>query len=180
MLRACWFLAAVFVCNGADLTKEQVLDRWATALGGREKLESVRTMHMTGSVETGGLKGTFERWSTLRGESRMSLDMSGALRQVNIFNGREGWVLDTSGSAHDLSGGNLRSAISDAYEATHSYFFSGRREGTVVFVGPEQGAYVMRLEPEGGNPVTVYLDSKTFLPLREETTGPLGNKRTTT
>ncbi len=168
---------------GSALTKEQVLDRWAAALGGREKLESVRTMHMSGSVETGGLKGTFERWSTSRGESRMALDMSGALRQVNIFDGREAWVLDTSGSVHDLSGGNLRSAVSGAYEATHSYFFSGRRPGKVVYVGPDTGAqgdYIIRLEPEGGNPVTVYLDPKTFLPLREETAGPLGNQRTTT
>ena len=182
-IKASWFLAAVCVCNGAELTKEQVLDRWAAALGGREKLESVRTMHTTGLVETGGLKGTFERWSTSRGESRMALDMSGALRQVNIFDGREGWVLDTSGSVHDLSSGNLRSAVSGAYESTHSYFFSARRPGKVVYAGPDagsQGAYVIRLEPEGGNPVTVYLDPKTFLPVREETAGPLGNKRTTT
>jgi hypothetical protein len=37
----------------------------------------------------------------------------------------------------------------------------------------------MRLEPDGGNPVTVFLDEQTFLPKREETAGPLGNRSIT-
>ncbi len=161
---------------GSPLTKEQVLDRWASALGGRDNLEKVRSVHATGVVETGGMRGTFERWSTSRGESRMALDMSGALRQVNVFDGREGWAVDPSGSVHELSAGNLRSAVSGAYESTHSFLFPGRRPGNVVLVG-QNGGYIVRLEPEGGNPITVYLDEKTFLPVREETAGPLGNNR---
>jgi len=32
------------------------------------------------------------------------------------------------------------------------------------------------MEPEGGTAITVFLDDKTFLPLREETSGPMGNR----
>jgi hypothetical protein len=39
-----------------------------------------------------------------------------------------------------------------------------------------QDAYVVHLEPENGNPVTVYLDTETFLPKREETSGPMGKR----
>ena len=168
--------------NAAELTRDQVLDRWAAALGGRENLEKVRTIHTQGSVETGGVKGTYERWSTWRGEFRMAIDLSGAIRQVNIFDGQQGWAVDSSGSVHELSGGNLRSAASSAYEASDSFLFTGRLAGEVIFSGRDAGqsAYVVRLEPAGGNPVTVFLDERTFLPRREETAGPLGNNRSIT
>ena len=107
--------------NAAALTKEQVLDRWAAVLGGREKLEKLRTIHTRGSIQTGGLNGTFERWSTWRGEFRMVIDLSSAIHQVNIFDGNQGWAMDASGSVHDLSAGDLRSAISSAYEASKSF-----------------------------------------------------------
>jgi len=158
-----------------------MLDRWAGALGGRDKLERIRTVHSLGSVETGGMKGTFERWSTWRGESRTVLDISGAIHQVSIFDGKQGWAMDSSGAVHQLSAGNLRSAASGAYESSDSFFFPGRLPGAVVFLGRDssQSAYVIRLEPEGGNPVTVSLDENTFLPKREESAGPLGNIHTT-
>ncbi|HLK22846.1 MAG TPA: pepsin/retropepsin-like aspartic protease family protein [Bryobacteraceae bacterium] len=168
--------------SGADLTKEQLLDHWAAALGGREKLQKLRAVHTQGTIETGGVKGTFERWSTWRGEFHMTIDLGGAIHQENIFDGKQGWAMDASGSVHDLSGGNLRSAISSAYEASESFFFAGRLAGEIVFIGRDaaQFAYVIRLEPAGGNPVTVFLDENTLLPKREETMGPLGNKRTLT
>lgn len=178
----CFVVLAPAQSPGADFTKEQLLDRWAAALGGRDKLETLRGIHTQGTIETGGVKGTFERWSTWRGEFHMTIDLGGAIHQENIFNGKQGWAMDASGSVHDLSGGNLRSAISSAYEASESFFFPGRLPGQALLIGRDaaQSAYVIRLEPSGGNPVTVFLDDNTFLPKREETTGPLGNNRTIT
>jgi hypothetical protein len=130
----CWVVLFITAQNSSfALTKEQVLDRWAAALGGREKLEQIRTVHSRGSVETGGVKGTFERWSTWRGESRGTLDISGAIHQLNIFDGKQGWVMDSSGAVHELSAGNLRSAVSGAYEASESFLFPRRLTGTVKF-----------------------------------------------
>lgn len=168
--------------SGPPLTQEQVLERWATALGGRDRLEHLRSVHLKGTVETGGMNGTFERWTTWRGESRMALDIAGAIRQITIFDGKQGWVLDANGVAHELAGGNLRSTVSSAYEASQSYLFAGRLPGHIVFSGHDAGAsaYILRLEPDGGAPVTVYLDDTTFLPRKEESAGPLGNQRTIT
>jgi len=167
--------STIFLLFAIVLTKQQALDHWAAALGGRENLEKVRAVHVKGSVETGGMHGTFERWSTSRGEFRTTLDLSGAIRQVTIFDGREGWAMDSSGAVHELSAGNLRSAVSSAFESSLSFLFSGRMPGTVTLASGG-----VRLEPQGGNPATVYLDEKTFLPEREETAGPLGNNRTIT
>src|SRR5262245_5638239 len=160
------------------LSKEQVLARWADALGGREALQTVANVHLRGSIETSGLKGTYERWITSRGEFRTSVDLSDAFRQTNIFDGQEGWVLDTSGTVHELSGDTLKGVVSASYEASYSFLFSDRLPGQVELVGGDQGQgeYVVRLMPENGSVVTVYLDRKTFLPSREEARGPMGNR----
>lgn len=160
------------------LTSEQVLDRWADALGGRENLRNVRTIHQRGTVEVGGVKGTYERWTTSRAELRMAVEIPGGFRQVSIFDGQKGWALDSSGTPHELSGGSLRSAVSGAYEASDSFLFPGRIPGHIELTseGPNHEAYVLSLEPDGGNPITMYLDERTFLPLREETAGPMGNR----
>ena len=187
----CWVLAIVLsfvvapAANGAvsaqeaaALTKEEILEKWAEALGGRENLQAVSTIHLRGAVATGGLKGTFERWATSRGEFRTTLDLSAAFHQVSIYDGHGGWVVDSGGTVHELSGGALKSVISSAYEASYSFIFPGRMPGRVELLGEDasQGTYILRLEPDASSPVTVYLDQKTCLPQREEITGPMGNR----
>src|SRR5208282_4943235 len=159
-------------------TKEQVLDKWAEALGGRENLQHVRTIHLRGTIETRGMKGTYERWATSHGEFRMAVELSSAFHQLTIFNGEKGWTLDSSGTPHELSGISLRSVVSSAYEASNSFLFTDRISGHIEFEGenPDHDAYTLRLEPHGGNPVTMYLDKQTFLPLRAEIAGPMGNR----
>ncbi|HKW32310.1 MAG TPA: aspartyl protease family protein [Candidatus Acidoferrum sp.] len=164
--------------SGSQLSKEQVLTRWADALGGRAALQNVVSVHLRGSIETSGLKGTYERWTSSRGEFRTSVDLAGAFRQVNVFDGRTGWMLGTSGTAHEISGDARRALLSAAYEASYSFLFPGRVPGAVEFEGErsDQDAYVLYLTPDNGDSVTVYLDAKTFLPKREETSGPMGKR----
>lgn len=162
----------------ASLTKEQVLDKWAEALGGRENLQNVHTIHLRGAIETRGMKGTYERWVTSRGELRMAVDISGAFRQVSIFDGQKGWTLDSSGTPHELTGANLQSVVTSAYEASDSFLLAGRIPGRVEFKGEDSNheAYLLSLEPDRGNPVTTYLDQRTFLPSHEEVAGPMGSR----
>ena len=50
----------------ATISKDEVLSRWTEALGGREKLQNVRTIHLRGTIETGSMKGRYERWTGTR------------------------------------------------------------------------------------------------------------------
>lgn len=43
----------------ANLSRDEVLSRWADALGGRENLQDVRTVYLSGTIEMGGMKGTY-------------------------------------------------------------------------------------------------------------------------
>src|SRR5262249_29243082 len=104
--------------------------------------------------------------------------LSGTFRQTIVFDGHQGWMQDTSGTVHALSGEVLKGVVSSAYEASYSFLFPDRRRGEVSVLGVDaiQGAYVLRLQPEDGSPVTVYLDQKTRLPQREETSGSMGRR----
>jgi len=164
--------------TATSASKEQVLARWAYALGGRENLQHANTIHLRGSIETGGLKGTYERWTTARGELRTTIELDGAFRQTVVFDGQMGWVQDTSGTVHELSGDVFKGVVSSAYEASDSFLFTGRVPGQVEFAGEDasRDAYVLRLEPQDGSAVTVYLDKQMFLPSREETGGAMGSR----
>jgi len=159
----------------------RALDRWAEAIGGRETLQGMRTIHLRGTIAMSGLRGTFERWATSRGQFRMALEVSTAIRQVSIYDGHQGWTVDASGVSHELSGSSLRSVISSAYETSDSFLFPGRLPGRVDAAGEDANhpEPALTLVPEGGDPITVYLDGRSFLPVREETSGP-GGRRTIT
>lgn len=167
--------------TATSTSKEQVLARWADALGGRENLQNASMVHLRGSIETSGLKGTYERWTTARGELRTEIELGGAFRQTVVFDGQKGWVQDTSGTVHELSGDVLKGVVSSAYDASDSFLFPGRVPGQVEPAGEDAGqdAYVLRLEPQNGSVVTIYLDKQTFLPSREETGGAMGSRVTT-
>jgi hypothetical protein len=79
------------------------------------------------------------------------LEIPGAFRQVIVFNGHEGWLVDRSGTVNDLSGGTLEGVISSAYEASDSFLFPGRLAGRVELAGEEEkNGPALRLMPVGG------------------------------
>ncbi len=160
----------------ALLTSEQLMAHWAAALGGLESLRNVRTIHMSGRFKVAGIEGTVERWTTSRGEFRITLDSPGVFSQEVVFDGEKGWIVGTSGSIQDLSGDALKGVITSAYEASDSAFFPGRLAGHVGNLGKAdpQAPYVVRLLPYGGNDLTVYVDGATFLPMKEETLSRAG------
>ncbi|HYL76205.1 MAG TPA: aspartyl protease family protein [Bryobacteraceae bacterium] len=170
-LAAILLAAASLAAPAATLTTEQVLDRWAAALGGRAKIEAVRTVHLRGAIEAGGIKGTYERWATSNGALRTALDLS-TFHPLTVFDGQQGWMQGPNGVAQALAAGVLQGTITSAYEASYSFLFPGRLPGRVELLDP----YILRLTPEGGSPVTVHLDPETFLPQREETSGPMGTR----
>jgi len=160
------------------LTKEELLNRWAAALGGRQVLENARTIHIRGTIESGGLKGTFETWTNSSGAIRLAVTMSRAHHQVVVYDGHDGWFLNSSDTVQKLSGLALNSLVTTAYEGCASFLFSNRMKGRVSSAGddPVQGAYVLTLMPESGTPATLYLDKKTFLPSGEKQAVPKGRR----
>lgn len=153
-----------------SLSKDEILERCITALGGRERLSAVASAHTKSSLSMGGLKGTYEQWDTGRGQYRDSANVPGVFQQDQVFDGHKGWVRDLSGTVHELSGSDLEDVVTDAYQATFSWLLPGRMPGRVNFTGedPSHALYVFNIAPAQGKSYTIFLDKQTFLPAREE------------
>jgi hypothetical protein len=175
-------LGALFACGAAlradeppKLSQEAILDRWATALGGRERLTALRSIHLVAQLVIGDQKGRFETWYTVRGERRDLLEMP-QLRQEVIFDGTHGWVRDANGKVFALSGADLANQVTSAYQATYAWLVPGRLPGDVALTGESAvpPGYVFVVRPRNGTPYTVFLDRQTFLPSQVEQRRPGG------
>ncbi|MFN7941059.1 MAG: aspartyl protease family protein [Thermoanaerobaculia bacterium] len=149
---------------------EEVLRHWADALGGRERLAAVRSVHLVSRLEMAQLPGSYESWDTARGEHRDVVEIPGLFRQENVFDGARGWVRDPSGKVHELAGADLADQVTTAYLATWSWLLSGRLAGEAVTVAEDDAhaAYVVTFRPKGGTPVAITLDRTTWLPRRQD------------
>src|SRR5262249_25981297 len=113
--------------RAGTVSKEaEVLKGWARALGGLERLRRIENIYIRGKVEKGGLSGLFEEWRVARGQHKQNIELGEAYKQLTVFNGRLGWIVDQNGSVQELKGADLENEITSAYLASFSHFFGGR------------------------------------------------------
>ena len=143
-----------------------VLDLWAKALGGRDKLLAIRSMYVKAVVVNSGQIGTLESWQSADGRYKATVDL-GDHEFTTVCDGRSGWA-SSDGAAEDLKDNALAAAITRSYLGSYSQFFPDRLPGSVEWVREDPDAYVVRLLPTGGLAITFYLDKTSGLPLRHE------------
>ncbi|MCM2313595.1 MAG: aspartyl protease family protein [Thermoanaerobaculia bacterium] len=150
----------------AETTAASLVDCWANALGGRERLAAIRAVEREGVVETGGMKGSVHAWSTAAGELRTDVEL-GPYRSTDAFDGKRGWTKTGSAPAHELTDADLSRIVSDAYLESMSPFFADRMKGSTTLVEATDGPRLV-IEPVGGLPVTVRLDAESCRPVSIE------------
>jgi hypothetical protein len=148
---------------------QEILARWAQALGGIERLQQVNAIHVRMTVEMGGLVGTMEEWYTAQGQHRQRLDLGGVYETLTVLQSQKrGWFLDTNGKVRELAGVELGAEVTAAYQNSFSHLVPGRMPGQVEYPGEDEAYIVTRVLPQGGLPATFYLDRSTGLPVKEE------------
>jgi len=154
-----------------QLTTETILSRVAQALGGFESLGQVENIYTRATLEVAGLRGQIEDWQTARGQHKERVDLGAAYQNTIIFDGGRGWEIDRNRELKPLSGVSLEEEILTSYLGSFSYLIPGRMSGTVTTKGEDASgqAYVLQIKPEGGRAVTYFVDKKTFLPSKMET-----------
>lgn len=135
------------------------VDAWAAALGGRPAISALGAIHGKGSYERGGVRGTIEIWETPRGERREVIEQ-GFLREVRIFDGTRGWLVDRNREVRELAGFEVDDQLAFAFDATHSALLADRRPGTVA----AEGGKLVVTHDGGKRPETITLDPATHLP----------------
>ncbi len=137
-----------------------LLDAWASAVGGRERLAGVAVVAVAGTIKLGGLEGPYHLWESGRGERREEIDLGPAGRDVDVFDGTRGWTVDRNHHVRDLDGPEIEDELALAYLGAEAALLPDRRAGKVTRVD----AATLRLEPAGGRALTVAFDPATHLP----------------
>jgi hypothetical protein len=147
------FAASAFAADGP-------VDRWARAVGGKEKIAAIKAIYREGTLQFGGMEGSIKVWHTADGRYRKE-EQVGIFSSIETFDGTSGVVQKGGAGPQRVTGADLPIAKSKAYANSNAMFFvfSSRRAGTLT---TEDDTIVFK--PEGGIEWRVTLDPQTSLP----------------
>jgi predicted aspartyl protease len=141
---------------------QPLLDAWATAIGGRDRLAAIQIVHQLGRLESQGLSGRYQSWVTASGERREQAELDGVERWITVVaQSGEAWHADRNGKVRPLDGVELADERSRAYLGAFAALLTDRLEGRVSRESPVS----VRIEPAGGEPISVTFDQETHLPV---------------
>jgi hypothetical protein len=155
-------LAVGILAATAALAAGDPVDRWATAVGGRDKVEPIRAVYREATIQVGPYEGWIKAWHTSDGRYRKEEEI-GPYATVEVFDGTSCTVQRGATPPRRLVDAELARARSSAYanwNAVFFAFFPERRRGSLVVEA--DGTLVLR--PEGGIDWRVSLDPHTALP----------------
>ena len=155
-------LVVISLFLGFISTAENPIDRWAAAVGGREKVAAIKTIYREASVEYGGYEGTLKVWHTSDGKYRKEEQIA-TYSLIETFDGVNGFVKQGDGPPHKMSAAELTLATSKRFSNSNAMlfaFFPDRHRGSVTL----ESENVIVLRPEGGVEWRVTLDPQTSLP----------------
>lgn len=151
------------LCTLLASAADDPVERWAKAVGGRERLASLHVLYREAAVQYGGLEGTLKVWHTADGKYRKE-EQVGPYSIVETFDGVSGSVQQGTAPPHPMSPEELAVSTSKRFANSNSIFFvffPERRHGSIAVEGD-----TVVLKPEGGVEWRVTLDPQTSLPTK--------------
>jgi hypothetical protein len=159
-MRTACTIASLFVLVAA--TGGGPLERWANAVGGREKVAAITSIYREATLEYAGYQGTLKVWHTADGKYRKE-ERVATYSLLETFDGVNGMVKQGDAPPHTMSAAELNLATSRRFANANAMFFAffpDRRHGTTAVEGDD----IVVLKPDGGVEWRVYLDPQTALP----------------
>jgi hypothetical protein len=163
-----------------DITAEQVLDKYIDATGSRQAYEKITSTTSKGTIDlpTQGIHGTVEFYAKAPNKRLEIATIQGIGEIKKGYDGQAGWSQDPFQGTRDMDGVELasfkRQAVFNAELKWRELYEKAELVGTNK-VG-DRDAYVVRLTPSVGKPITQYYDTQTFLLVRMDLVqeGPQG------
>jgi len=152
----------LLIATSCGLPAKDVIDRWATAVGGRDKVAAIKAIYREATLEFGPYKGTLKVWHSADGKYRKE-EKIGDLTTVEIFDGSKGTIKEGDAPPREMTSAELELSKAKRFANANAMFFAlfpERRHGTVT-VEPDS---TIVLKPEGGVDWRVVLDVQTSLP----------------
>lgn len=156
------------ICVGAAsihaAPTSDALDRWAAAVGGRERLARVSAVYREATVDIAGFHGTIKAWHTADGRYRKE-ERVATVESIETFDGVRGMLQQGNAEPRALLGVDLERTRSMPFANWNAVFFAlfpSRLSGTREFEGdsfvfrPAGGIdWRVTLEPTSGLPATM-------------------------
>ncbi len=151
-----------FLFAWATVAADNPIERWANAVGGRDKVAAIKSIYREGTLEYGGFQGTIKVWHTADGKYRKEEQIA-TYSIIETFDGVNGTVQQGDAPPHQMTGAELELATTRRFANSNAMFFTffpERRRGSVAI----EGDHTIVLKPEGGIDWRVTLDPQTWLP----------------
>jgi hypothetical protein len=153
----------------APSSVDALLAQARTAVGG-SAIEHLTSLRQTGTVEIGGVHGTFDQWNDYKAGAFAGFTSAGPFSGGDGFDGTVAWSQDASGVVW-VDGGKARhyTAIANAY-VNSADVLRPQRRGVVTSLGRRTDtgvAYdVVQATPPNGLPLEIWFNATTHLPAR--------------
>ena len=169
-----FFLIAIETnAQEGNLTQAEIIDKYIDALGGRQRLQSVHSMKMTGLHFYRGLEQSLTILSKRPNLFRVEITNENGKR-VSIFDGETAWEMTDEAAAREIQDprSKIFMDINDDFEsALIGYKAKGHK---VEFSGIEnidgKSVYKLHLKLSNGRLEDWYIDRSSFLLLKRATT----------
>ncbi len=164
-------LACAISCLAQPSTDE-VLEKYAQAIGGKAAYEKVTTRIMKGTVEMpdDNVTGTAQVIAKAPDRFRITMDVPGAGVMESVLRGDEGWEKNPDSGVHALSRGDLEIAKRD-----HQFYRETRLKELYPKLGTPaadqlngRAVYVIEAAPASGPPEKLYFDAQNGLLVKRD------------
>jgi hypothetical protein len=138
------------------------LDRWAKALGGRDRIAAIKSIYREGTIEYAGMQVSLKVWHTADGKYRKE-EKAENYSLIETFDGAIGGVQQGTEAPRKMTDAEMKVATSRRFANANAMFFAffpERRNGTVSI----EDENTIVLKPAGGIEWRVILDPETSLP----------------
>ncbi len=155
-------------CAADELSAEQLVDRIAEALGGRDVLAAVPGYELTSSAEGLGLSGTATIWARFPDQQRNELSLP-PLALLSVHDGPEAWFRDHNGQVVAFSDDQLADAVTGLYIDAFRPWIEPFDPETIRLGDPVQAegltCQTLVVEPPGGHPWILAIHPENSLPV---------------
>ena len=162
----------------AGMTAEKVVEDYVNAIGGTAKINMLKDVHTTASMNLGGQSLSVITWQKGGNKVAMEISMAGQVFSKRVYDGTSG-VESGMGGVSPLEGEDLADIKEQAIFCKEAAYVTGGYKLNLKGVEDVNGssAYVVDVERPDGKKSTEYYDMKSSLKVREvsSTTGQDGS-----
>jgi hypothetical protein len=169
---------ALFGCNRAALTIDEVIDRNTKAMGGRAAIEAIRSIEVSLHISDPGSEVDGIYYAARPGRMRIDVSVAGKHVFTEAFDGRRGW--EWNGKESKTTSPGATAALQHGVELPGKLFglHELRQRGhQVELVGREKiegiNYYALRVTLGDGYRTTLYVDPENWLITRRRDVRPL-------